>query len=151
MQEYVSKNLEETIELGRQFALQIKKEGANVALKGNLGVGKTAFCKGVISQFTNISVDEITSPTFTLVEEYGSKLPVYHIDLYRIHDLQEAEDFPWEDYLAKGTLCLIEWVENFPTLEKFIDYYIYIEKNITNERLISLVKKDNDGRQKLIT
>lgn len=142
---FSSNNIEDTIQLGRQFATKVQA-GANVALRGNLGAGKTAFCKGVISELSQIPLEEICSPTFTLVEEYSGKIPIYHIDLYRIKNLQEAEEFPWEDYLASDNLCLIEWVENFPMLEKSMNYCILIEKKSNEEREFSVLKKEENGR-----
>jgi tRNA threonylcarbamoyladenosine biosynthesis protein TsaE len=105
---------EETIELGRQIALELPKH-AVVLLIGNLGAGKTTLAKGIISGLGAAEPEEITSPTFTLIHEYGAGR-VYHVDLYRLETLQQIATLGLEEILDRDALVLIEWGERFPDL-----------------------------------
>lgn len=100
---------EQTREIGRQIAKTLEP-GAVLALVGDLGCGKTAFVKGVVDFFGD--GDEVTSPTFTLVNEYDGTLPVYHFDVYRLEH-PDPEQCDWmDDYLFGDGVCLIEWADN---------------------------------------
>ena len=90
---------------------------ANIfAIDGDMGVGKTTFIKAVCEELG--VKDVITSPTFSLVNEYtdGKGEPVYHFDFYRIDDIREAYDFGYEEYFYSGDLCLVEWPEKIEQL-----------------------------------
>ena len=85
--------------------------GAVVAFTGDLGAGKTAFTRG-LARGLDIS-ERVTSPTFTIVNEYlGGRLPLFHFDMYRLGSADELYDIGWEDYLARGGVCAVEWSEN---------------------------------------
>ena len=105
----ILKNLEDTIEYGKQFSACLQP-GTVIALSGDLGAGKTTFCKAIAK---GLGVQEtITSPTFTIVCEYDSgRLPLYHFDVYRVHDSEELFEIGFEDYFHKGGVCLIEWAD----------------------------------------
>ena len=110
MAEYVTNSPEETEALGRRLGEQLSP-GAVVAFTGDLGAGKTAFTRG-LARGLGIS-DRVTSPTFTIVNEYeGGRLPLFHFDLYRLGSADELFDIGWEDYLARGGVCAVEWSEN---------------------------------------
>ena len=100
----------ETEELGAQLAARLRP-GDVVAYTGDLGAGKTAFTRGIAR---GLGIPErVTSPTFTIVNEYeGGRLPLFHFDLYRLGDPEELFDIGWEDYLARGGVCAVEWSEN---------------------------------------
>jgi tRNA threonylcarbamoyladenosine biosynthesis protein TsaE len=101
---------EETIALGRALAKELS--GA-VLLIGNLGAGKTTLAKGIVEGRGAASMDEVSSPTFTLIHQYG---PVFHIDLYRLDEAPEVESLGLDDLFASGGLVLLEWAERFPEL-----------------------------------
>jgi tRNA threonylcarbamoyladenosine biosynthesis protein TsaE len=91
------------------------KGGDVVALDGDLGAGKTHFCKGLVAGLG--SEDEVTSPTFALVQEYqGGAWPVFHFDWYRLEDAAELQNIGWDDYLDEEGIILVEWSEKFPAL-----------------------------------
>lgn len=108
--EYTSNRPEETEELGFRLG-QCLKPGAVVAFTGDLGAGKTAFTRG-LARGLGIT-ERVTSPTFTIVNEYeGGRLPLFHFDMYRLGSSEELFDIGWEDYLARGGVCAVEWSEN---------------------------------------
>ena len=108
--EYVTNSPEETESAGARLAQRLKP-GAVVAFTGDLGAGKTAFVRGM-ARGLGIS-DRVTSPTFTIVNEYeGGRLPLFHFDMYRLGSADELFDIGWEDYLARGGVCAVEWSEN---------------------------------------
>lgn len=108
--EYCSNSVEETEALGAQLAARLRP-GDVVAYTGDLGAGKTAFTRGIAR---GLGIPErVTSPTFTIVNEYeGGRLPLFHFDMYRLGSSDELFDIGWEDYLARGGVCAVEWSEN---------------------------------------
>ena len=105
---------DETIALGRQLAAELV-DGA-VLLIGNLGAGKTTLAKGIVEGRNGTPADEVSSPTFTLIHQYGDHAPVYHIDLYRLDEAREVEGLGLDDLFGSGSLILLEWAERFPAL-----------------------------------
>ena len=107
---YVTNNEEETQQLGERLAGALKP-GMVIAFTGDLGAGKTAFTRGLAR---GLGIPErVTSPTFTIVNEYeGGRLPLFHFDMYRLGSSEELYDIGWEDYLARGGVCAVEWSEN---------------------------------------
>jgi tRNA threonylcarbamoyladenosine biosynthesis protein TsaE len=102
----------ETAALGRALASSLNA-GDVVLLQGDLGAGKTAFTKG-LAEGLGVSRDEVSSPTFTLMQEYrGGRLPLFHVDLYRLNDPREIEDLGLDEIAADGVLA-IEWAEKLP-------------------------------------
>ena len=108
--EFVSESEAETEALGARLA-RVLKPGAVVAFTGDLGAGKTAFTRGLAR---GLGVPgRVTSPTFTIVDEHeGGRLPLFHFDLYRMDSPEELFDIGWEDYLARGGVCAVEWSEH---------------------------------------
>ena len=107
---YVTNSEEETQKLGERLAGRLEP-GTVIAYTGDLGAGKTAFTRG-LARGLGIS-DRVTSPTFTIVNEYeGGRLPLFHFDMYRLGSSDELYDIGWEDYLARGGVCAVEWSEN---------------------------------------
>ena len=108
--ELLSNSPEDTEDIGARLAEQLEP-GAVVAFTGDLGAGKTAFTRG-LARGLGIP-DRITSPTFTIVNEYeGGRLPLFHFDMYRLGSADELFDIGWEDYLRRGGVCAVEWSEN---------------------------------------
>jgi tRNA threonylcarbamoyladenosine biosynthesis protein TsaE len=102
----------ETAAVGRELAATLSA-GDVVLLYGDLGAGKTAFTKG-LAEGLGVSRDEVSSPTFTLVQEYrGGRLPLFHVDLYRLNDPREIDDLGLDEIAVDGVLA-IEWAEKLP-------------------------------------
>jgi len=108
--EFVTRSPEETRILGGRLA-DVLRGGEVIAFTGDLGAGKTAFVSGMAAA---LGVEErVTSPTFTIVNEYeGGRLPLFHFDMYRLGCADELFHIGWEDYLARGGVCAVEWSEN---------------------------------------
>jgi tRNA threonylcarbamoyladenosine biosynthesis protein TsaE len=106
-----SRSEAETIEIGRQLAGELPP-GAVVLLSGELGAGKTAFVKGLAAGL-GIEQEEVSSPTFTLVQEYRGRLTLFHVDLYRIGGT-EAEDLGLEELESETSIVAIEWADKLP-------------------------------------
>ena len=119
---------EETFEVGRTIGMNAKP-GQIYTLTGDLGVGKTVFTQGVAA---GLGITEpVNSPTFTIIQEYeDGRLPFYHIDVYRIGDLEEMEEIGYDDYFFGQGICLIEWAELIEEIlpEKRIE--VTIEKDL---------------------
>jgi tRNA threonylcarbamoyladenosine biosynthesis protein TsaE len=105
---------EETIELGRTIARSLPKK-ACVLLIGNLGAGKTTLAKGIVHGLGFAEPEEVVSPTFTLIHEYGNG-QVYHIDLYRLDTPEQVATLGLDDIFDRDGVVLIEWGERFPDL-----------------------------------
>ena len=107
--EYLSRNEAETEALGARLAAALSP-GAVVAYRGGLGMGKTAFTRGIAKGLG--CTGRVTSPTFTIVNEYeGGRLPLFHFDMYRLEDADALFDIGWEDYLDRDGVCAVEWSE----------------------------------------
>lgn len=101
-------SLDSTKEFGEKLGKLLKK-GDIVALNGDLGAGKTTLTK---SLGLGLGVEEyITSPTFSLINEYRGRLPVYHFDVYRLENVEELDDLGFDEYFFGGGVCIIEWAE----------------------------------------
>ena len=108
MYQFISKCEQDTIDFASKFAKSLKKKDI-VVLCGELGSGKTKFVQGILKYFG--LENEISSPTFTIVNEYSSKVcSIYHFDVYRLADIDEYYAMGGEEYFEKG-ICLIEWGE----------------------------------------
>jgi len=103
---------DETAAVGRDLAATLSA-GDVVLLFGDLGAGKTAFVRG-LAEGLGVSRDEVSSPTFTLIQEYrGGRLPLFHVDLYRIEDPREFDELGLDEIAEEGVLA-IEWAERLP-------------------------------------
>lgn len=135
MSQYIAKTEEDTLKIAAQFAKALKP-GDVVALHGTLGVGKTAFTRGVIQALSNAK--EVPSPTFTLLQTYDTAdFSLYHFDMYRLKSPEEAYEIGIEDAFADG-VSFIEWPEKIGSLlpKKHIDVSIEIKPD---HRLITIL------------
>ena len=106
MKIYKSNSVEDTASAAGELAAELKP-GDVIALVGDLGAGKTAFVKGIAKYFH--SKNDVLSPTYTLVNEYGGDIPIYHFDVYRIGDISEMDEIGYEDCFYGDGVSLIEW------------------------------------------
>jgi tRNA threonylcarbamoyladenosine biosynthesis protein TsaE len=131
----ISKNADQTRELGRQLG-KLAQAGDIFLLSGNLGVGKTCLTQGVVWGLD--SQEYALSPTFVLMREIQGRLPLYHIDLYRLDQLAEISDLGLDDYLYGRGLCVIEWAEKGMTVLPSEHLLVKIEYINDSERIITL-------------
>jgi tRNA threonylcarbamoyladenosine biosynthesis protein TsaE len=106
---------EETIALGERLAAEMCP-GDVALLIGNLGAGKTTLAKGIVRGLRAANPEEVASPTFTLIHEYGRAPKVYHIDLYRLDHARQVATLGLDEIFESGGIVLIEWGERFPEL-----------------------------------
>lgn len=104
--EFISNNVEDTIKLGTEIGCRVNK-GDIICLKGDLGTGKTHLTKGIALGLG--ITDSITSPTFTIVNEYSGKYKFYHFDVYRVNDPDEIEAIGFDEYIFGDGVSVIEW------------------------------------------
>jgi tRNA threonylcarbamoyladenosine biosynthesis protein TsaE len=130
-----TRSARETEKLGERIGRALKANDV-LALKGDLGAGKTTLIQG-IAKGLGIK-DYVTSPTFTLINEFKGRLALYHVDLYRLNDVCDAENIAIEEYFTKGGVTAIEWAEKIKELlpEKRIDISISIISE--NERAVEI-------------
>jgi tRNA threonylcarbamoyladenosine biosynthesis protein TsaE len=112
---YRTASEEETIALGERLAHELPPKGV-VLLIGDLGAGKTTLAKGIVKGLGAAAPEEVSSPTFTLIHEYGSEGRVYHVDLYRLDHLRAVETLGLQDLFERDAIVLIEWGERFPEI-----------------------------------
>lgn len=106
MLQLITTSVEETEHVGQKMG-ELVRAGMLVLLTGELGAGKTAFARGVAR---GLGVEgPVTSPSFTLVEEYHGRIPLYHLDVYRLSAPEELIDIGYEEYVDGEGICLIEW------------------------------------------
>ena len=108
MEDYLSKSVEDTESFAERFSRKLKGNEI-IALYGDLGAGKTAFARG-LARGLDVE-DEVSSPTFAIVNEYRGSCPVYHFDMYRIESWNDLDSIGFFDYIGNGVL-VIEWSEN---------------------------------------
>lgn len=135
---YVTNSEEETERLGARLGARLKP-GAVVAFIGGLGAGKTAFTRGLAC---GLGIEErVTSPTFTIVNEYeGGRMPLFHFDMYRLGSSDELFDIGWEDYLARGGVCAVEWSENVTDALEEDAIFVEIRRGASEHQRIVSVK-----------
>jgi tRNA threonylcarbamoyladenosine biosynthesis protein TsaE len=126
----------ETIALGERIARRLPAR-AVVLLIGNLGAGKTTLAKGIVSGLGAAAAEEVASPTFTLIHEYGDGR-VYHIDLYRVEEARELATLGLEDVFDRDAVVLIEWGERFARWMPAERIEIRIEAGENDEREIAV-------------
>ena len=132
---FFTKNEQETEALGQRLAESIEG-GAVIAMYGDLGAGKTAFVRGMAR---GMGLDcRVSSPTFTIVNEYLGERELIHFDMYRLSSGDELFDIGWEDYIARGAVCAVEWSENVEDAFYGDEIKLRIEKLSDTERKITI-------------
>ena len=122
MYNFISKNENDTINFACNFA-KLLHNGDIIVLTGDLGSGKTKFTQGILKYFD--LEDEISSTTFTIVNEYEGRMPLYHFDVYRIGCSEEMYDIGFDEYIDSDGVCIIEWAN---IIEDILpDEYLKIE------------------------
>ena len=131
--DYLTRSAAETEALGERLGRTLTG-GEVLAYEGELGMGKTAFTRGLARGlgFTG----RVTSPTFTIVNEYEGRLPLFHFDMYRLGDEEELFDIGWEDYLRRGAVCAVEWSEN-------------VKDAFTGEETVVTIEKLGEGQRRI--
>jgi tRNA threonylcarbamoyladenosine biosynthesis protein TsaE len=136
---FISNSAEETVAAGRAHARTVRP-GEVLALAGDLGAGKTQFVKGLVAGLG--SAAPVTSPTFTLIHEYtGGRLPVYHLDFYRLENRAAAVRLGLDDYFFGDGVSVVEWADRFPDLIPPDAVWIFFEMKSETERAISTSKR----------
>lgn len=131
----ITNSEKETEQVGEQLAGKVRP-GSIVALYGDLGAGKTAFVRGLAR---GLGLDcRVSSPTFTLVNEYHGDQELYHFDMYRLSGADELYGIGWDDYLDRGGICAVEWSENIDEAFTGGEIVVRIEKLGENVRKITI-------------
>ncbi len=124
--EYVSHSEQETENIGAELSRNLCA-GDVIAFRGGLGMGKTAFVRGLARGLGYSG--RVTSPTFTIVNEYeGGRLPLFHFDLYRLSGAGELWDLGWDEYRERGGVCAVEWSEQAPEAFPPDTVYVTLER-----------------------
>tara|TARA_B100000427_G_scaffold85179_1_gene69774 strand:+ start:3402 stop:3821 length:420 start_codon:yes stop_codon:yes gene_type:complete len=131
----ITTSTEETQKLGESFSKNLKP-GNIIALIGNLAAGKTSFVKGVLKGLGYKY--EVTSPTFTLINEYYAKLKVIHVDFYREENITRWNELGFQNMINSDSIILIEWADLIPDLLPNIDYKLHFEHNGEDKRRIEI-------------
>ena len=112
------------------------RPGTVIALTGDLGAGKTAFVRGLAEALG--CRGRVTSPTFTIVNEYPGTIPLFHFDMYRLSGPDDLFEIGWEDYLERGGVCAVEWSENVEDAFFGDEIRVRLEKRGDTERAITI-------------
>ena len=125
-EEVVTHSAEETVAWGRALAETLRPP-VLILLSGELGSGKTTLTKGIVAGLHAAEEDDVTSPTFTLLHEYGAGGKVFHGDLYRVESFHDFETLGLEDLFSKPAIVILEWSEKLPLLTKWPQIRLRLE------------------------
>lgn len=141
--EYYTASEAETERLGRALGEKLSP-GTVIAYEGDLGAGKTAFTRG-LAQGLGVT-ERVTSPTYTIVNEYEGKIPLFHFDMYRLSSAEDLFDIGWEDYLERGGVIAVEWSSRVSeALTGAIEISIRKDPAAENGRFITISGGDLDA------
>ncbi|PIU42115.1 MAG: tRNA (adenosine(37)-N6)-threonylcarbamoyltransferase complex ATPase subunit type 1 TsaE [Candidatus Omnitrophica bacterium CG07_land_8_20_14_0_80_42_15] len=140
MKAFISKSPSETEKLGKKIASFLTK-GDVLALIGELGSGKTTFTKGIAEGLGVKTAKYVNSPSFVIIKEHAGRIPLFHMDLYRLEDISELDTTGYEEYVGSDGICVIEWADKMSYLlpKEHIRIEMYFKD--VNERLIKLIPK----------
>ena len=142
MATFISNSPAETDAIARRLAEDLVA-GSVLALKGELGSGKTLFAQGLVAGLESNAA--VTSPTFTIIHEYpGGRLPVYHFDFFRLENRESAARLGLEDYFFGDGISIIEWADRFPELVPEQARWISFEMKSEHQRIITLSRPRNE-------
>ena len=141
--QFLSHSTQETEAIGEELAQKLRG-GDVLAFTGSLGMGKTAFTRGLARGLG--CRGRVTSPTFTIVNEYEGRTPLFHFDMYRLGSSDELFDIGWEDFLRRGGICAVEWSENIRDALDEDTLWVDIRRGVTDgQRIITLHGPGLDG------
>ena len=130
---YTTSSVEETKEVGYELAKKLDTDGhkrAYIALRGEMGAGKTAFTAGFASYF---DISGVRSPTYTVVNEYGKERKIFHFDMYRISDEDELYSIGYDEYTERDGYVIVEWSENIEDAIPADAIFVSIERVADDE------------------
>lgn len=130
MEKYISNSSSDTVKIGMEFAQRLKANDG-VLYKGEMGAGKTYFTKGIAKAFG--ITEEVTSPTFALINEYYGKINIFHFDLFRIDSFDDLYAIGFFDYFDRNGVLCVEWSENIPNLADSFETVYQVAINKTGE------------------
>ena len=143
---------DETASIGRELGASVDR-GAVILLVGDLGAGKTAFTRG-LAEGLGIAPEDVSSPTFTIIQEYrGGRLPLFHVDLYRLNDPREIDDLGLDE-IAEGGVLVIEWAEKLPGIARLTPSAFALGASADKPRSDEVVRiriEHGDGDERHIT
>ncbi len=140
--EYLSHSEQDTIAVAKDFATDLKN-GNMIALYGDLGVGKSVFCRALIRALTHTPDLHVPSPTFSLLQTYETPdFDIWHFDLYRVENSEEIYEIGWEEALADG-VSLIEWPERIEPLLPPETIKITFEETGDHSRKITIIPRQH--------
>nr|MBU1328481.1 tRNA (adenosine(37)-N6)-threonylcarbamoyltransferase complex ATPase subunit type 1 TsaE [Candidatus Omnitrophota bacterium] len=135
----ITNSAKETMLIGEKLARKLKP-GDMVALSGDLGSGKTTFTKGIGKGLGVKDSKRINSPTFVLIKEYNGRVPLYHLDLYRLDDLKEIENLAIEEYIYGNGITVIEWAEKIKSI--LPEKHIFVKLKIKGDNKREVIIED---------
>ncbi len=136
---YYTHSEKETERIGALLAA-VLHAGDVIAMSGDLGAGKTVFIRGLARALGVVA--RVTSPTYTVVNEYEGALPLFHFDMYRLSDADELYDIGWDDYLKRGGVCAVEWSERAAGLLPEGSIYVDIAAQDETTRRIEITGRE---------
>lgn len=142
------RSVQETIQFGNQLGQQLTG-GEVLALTGDLGTGKTVLTRGIAFGL-GIPMDRVSSPTFTLIQEYAGSIPLIHVDLYRLERPSEISALGLEEYFTPSTIVIIEWAERFPQILPSDHIAIRLEYGETEDIRLLSVSGTGSGSIRLV-
>ena len=137
--EILSHSEAETEAAGERLGASLSP-GTVLAYRGGLGMGKTAFTRGLARGLG--CTGRVTSPTFTIVNEYEGRIPLFHFDMYRLPDSDALFDIGWDDYLDRGGVCAVEWSENILDALPPGTLYVKLDKRSETHRHITVYREE---------
>ncbi len=147
MNKIISNSIEDTENIGCKLGKLLKK-GDVVCLTGDLGAGKTTLSKSIAK---GLGVDEhVTSPTFTIINEYVGRIPLYHFDVYRINDIEEMYELGYEEYFYGDGVCIVEWASKIEELIPEEHIWIELKLGDTENSREFYIKGTNDHFKEII-